>query len=55
MFERYNIVDDKDCVEAVALGEQKRIAERESISHNFGHNSAVLAKVADSKKSAKVV
>ncbi len=56
MFERYNIVDDKDCAEAVALRETKRLSERPSeIGHDFGHDSPILAKVVTSKKSAKVV
>jgi hypothetical protein len=55
MFERYNIVDNKDCFEAVAQREQKRIADASDISHNFSHSSPILAKATDGKKSAKVV
>ena len=50
MFERYNIVDNKDVADAVAKREEKRVAD---ISHNFSHNSPVLAKVAASKKAAR--
>jgi integrase len=59
MFKRYNIVNTKDVAEAVRLREQKRIAEisdsRSEISHNFSHNSPILAKVVTNKKTAKVV
>lgn len=48
---------DKDCVEAVAAREQKRIteiSEREAeISHDFSHDSPVLAKTAERKQTAK--
>jgi hypothetical protein len=50
MFERYNITDSKDVPEAVALREQKRISE---IGRDFGHDSPVLTKPAEDKKTVK--
>lgn len=54
MFRRYNIVDNKDVAEAIALREQKRISERESeIGHEIGHDSPVFHKRAEGKKTVK--
>ncbi len=50
MFKRYDIVDNKDKVEAVRLREQKRILERES---EISHDLPILARAAKVKKTAK--
>jgi integrase len=48
VFERYNVTNNKDVAEAVALREQKRIAESE-----IGHDSPVFHKRVEGKKTVK--